>query len=371
LLLALPFLKKTRKLWFLVAWIHVAIFAWYAVHHQDRYLQGIVPLMAAVVAAILVSIFHGFGWLVRGACSLLVLAQIVWGGDVYFFQTHSMAKSALKKTLDLLSAGFERKYEERLRVSGSLAALREYLPAGSRVLLHQRHPHLGLAAESVLDSFAWQFGLDYGAQKTPEGVRRLLREQGITHVFFEPGKGNAMHPLANDLLFHEFASRFTTDRVRVGGATLARVPDQPSTRPFQGHVAVLNCESMPYPGLYETETLNVLEYGPKQDDYEAALAGADDVHGALTLLPQADFAIVEPKCFPEGLPRALTSAFELFVKRQREPREIWRRTRTGAAVLEESSAPLQPSVTPESSRRPGRQPRSALEDNVDSSETDE
>ena len=40
------FLKGTRRLWLLALWIHVGVFAWYSVHHQDRYLQGLLPLMA-------------------------------------------------------------------------------------------------------------------------------------------------------------------------------------------------------------------------------------------------------------------------------------------------------------------------------------
>ena len=35
----LIFLKKTRRIWMLVAIVDVAILTWYWVHHQDRYLQ--------------------------------------------------------------------------------------------------------------------------------------------------------------------------------------------------------------------------------------------------------------------------------------------------------------------------------------------
>lgn len=56
LTLCLPFLNNTRRIWCLVTLTLMAIVTWYSVHHQDRYLQTIVPWMAAVTAAIIIRI---------------------------------------------------------------------------------------------------------------------------------------------------------------------------------------------------------------------------------------------------------------------------------------------------------------------------
>ena len=42
--------------------------------------------------------------------------QIVIGGDVYFLQTHAMVRSPIKRVNDLLSAGYGKRYEQRLDV---------------------------------------------------------------------------------------------------------------------------------------------------------------------------------------------------------------------------------------------------------------
>lgn len=341
LLLPLVFLQRTRRIWALVAWIHLGIFAWYMVHHQDRYLQGIVPLMAGVVAATLILLFRSTGVLVQFAASLLVLAQVVWGGDVYFFQTHSMARSPIKKVVDLLSSGFHGDHEGRFQVQQSFVNIGEHLPKGARVLMHEVHPHLGLGHESVLDNYPWQYGLEYGAQGTPEGVRALLRKRGITHVHYSPGKANGIATFAGAILFQEFMDSVATDPVRIGGGILARVPDTPYTAPFNDAVAVLTCREVPPRGLYSLKSLDVLAYGPKGDDYGTPIAQAETLDDAVRLLDEVDYAIVELRCFRGRMPPEL-NAFEPFVRRKRDPREIWRRKRAGAENLEEEApAPAQ------------------------------
>jgi hypothetical protein len=53
----LLFLRAPRRLWVLVVGTHLAIAVWYVTNHQDRYLQAILPWMAACTAAAL-----ALGW---------------------------------------------------------------------------------------------------------------------------------------------------------------------------------------------------------------------------------------------------------------------------------------------------------------------
>lgn len=341
LLLPLPFLQKTRRIWALVVWVHLGIFAWYMVHHQDRYLQGIVPLMAAAVAAILILIFRSGGVLVQSAASLLVVAQVVWGGDVYFFQTHSMARSPIKKVVDLLGSGFHGDHESRFQVQQSFVNIGEQLPKGARVLMHEVHPHLGLGHESVLDNYPWQYGLEYGAQGSPEGVRALLRKRGITHVHYSPGKANGIATFAGAILFQEFMDSVATNAIRVSGGILAQVPETPSSAAFNDAVAVLTCKEVPPRGLYALKSLDVLAYGPRGDDYGTPVAPAETLEDAVHLLDEAEYAIVELRCFRNRMPPEL-GAFEPFVRRKRDPREIWRRKRPGSESQPAPPAPAQP-----------------------------
>ncbi len=329
LLACLPFLRGTRRIWGLVLWVHLGIFAWYSVHHQDRYLQGILPIMTAATAAMLILVWRSFGAAVRVALCALVGLQIVWGGDVFFIQTHAMTRSPAKKVIDLLSAGYERKYEERFTVEKQYQAVGAALPKGARVLYHEQHLHLGAGAESVLDSQLWQYALEYGDAGTPEGVRQMLRQSGITHVYFAPARSVGAKSIAADILFQEFAIHHLVDQKHIGNGILGRVPETPSTKPFSDTVAALTCKVGPPRGLYRLAALRTVTYGPKALTFGAPERAASSNAEAVALLPQAEFVVFDPRC-AYGKPTELSQSFKLFVRRKayarwKAPLEIWRR----------------------------------------------
>jgi hypothetical protein len=333
LLVALPVLRKVRRIWLVALWIHLGILAWYWVHHQDRYLQAVVPLMAACVAAILVTLWRSFGPLVKVAAASLVALQVIWGGDVYFIQTHAMIRSPVKAVVDLLSSGYEGKYEERLAVQQRFQRIAEKLPKRARVLIHELHPHLGVEAESVLDSYQWQSGIEYGEQGSPEGVRAMLRRLGVTHVYYSPGRSNSVASFASNLLFAEFVNYHATERTSVPGGVLVTVPNEPSTVPFRNAVVALTCKDPPVSGLYEVKALDVFPYGPNWDHYGAPVGKAADRNEALRYLPEADWVVLEPRCYRKGrYPKELQDSFEHAVNRRRDTRELWRRKTPSAEV---------------------------------------
>src|SRR5690606_26965162 len=109
------FFKKTRRIWGVVGIVHLGIFVWYWVHHQDRYHQTLLPLMAAVVAAIVVLVWRT-NRINRIALGFLIATQVVIGGDVYFIEAHAMIRSPLKVSADLLNAGYRKRYDARFDV---------------------------------------------------------------------------------------------------------------------------------------------------------------------------------------------------------------------------------------------------------------
>lgn len=312
LLAPLLLLKGVGRIWFLVAWVHLGIFFWFSVHHQDRYLQALVPLMAVTVAAVLVLGWRRFGRPARGPLALLVALQVVWGGDAFFLQTHAMADSPLKRVVNLMSAGFERDYEGRFSIQRRYQQIGDGLPKGSRVLFHEHHPHLGVGTESVLDSYQWQYAIDYGQAGSPEGIRRLLRGLGVTHVFYFSRKSNGAASLASDILFDQFVTELAKGRRKVSGGYVVTLPDRPMDDGPPGRVLVVSCKRAPTSGLYPVAALDVPAFGPKRGHYPPPERVSSQADEPFRLLDEAEYVVREPHCkrWPSGRKRDFVLAFK-------------------------------------------------------------
>jgi len=296
--LLLPCLILCRgrlRLWGIVGWVHFSILCWYWVHHQDRYLQGIMPLMAAATAALLALAWRS-GIIASVALSLLVALQVIWGGDVYFFQTHSMSKSPLKKSIDLLSAGFEGNYEKRFGVQGQFQTVASVLPKHARVLVHDENNHLGLEAQSIMDRFPFEYGISYGLQPSPRAVFDLYRSLGATHILWAP-KSKGTDSLAGDIMFYDFALRRAESMGSPGGMRLAKMPEKPPEGPFNDTVAVFSCSGSYPTGLYPVSSLRVPVYGPRQRDFPGEPAQPMPEDWTESLARVAEIAVTEDKCF--------------------------------------------------------------------------
>jgi hypothetical protein len=313
-----------RTAW-LVGWIHVAIFAWFSVHHQDSYLQGLMPLMASATASMLILVWRQYGPVVRAALGALVAFQLVWGGDVYFFQTHAMARSPLKKSIDLLSAGFEKRYGPRFNVQSSFQALGKALPPDARVLLHETNINLGTGHTTVLDNPGWQYAIEYGAQKSPAEVHALLAGLGVTHLHGRTDKTKGTDSLAGDIRFHDYLRRYAENLQQLSSGVLGELGEQPEG-PFDDSVAVLSCGQDYAPGLYEVTDLSTPPFGPRMKELPAPREPATLPDDASRLIAQAEFVVMNPKCLPGGA-TGLRASHALLVKRSGSknmaPYEIW------------------------------------------------
>jgi hypothetical protein len=315
LLLCLPFFRRTKRIWGLAIMTLIAIFSWYMLHHQDRYLQALVPWMAAITAAIIIRIWSG-GWAAKATVAFLVATQIVIGADVYFIQSHAMIGAPIKRANDLLAAGYKKKYEERLQVFKSWVAIREALPEDAHVLLHDNHVHLGLSRRTTSDWGTWQYGISYGRLASPREAWQLYRDLGVTHVVWKDLTSKGYDSLAGDLVFFDFALRRTHAKKKVSGHWVAGMPEeQPTGEPY-GKVAFWGCNDKYESGLYDLSQMTTPVFGPERARFPKPLVAAEAVDVG-SLLEQADYAVVDPKCAQEARTQIEASSFEIGAKRPR------------------------------------------------------
>jgi hypothetical protein len=337
-LVALPFLKNTRRIWALVACVHASLFVWYWTHHQDRYLQTIVPWMAAVTAATLVKLWDRDVF-TRLAASALVGVQIVWGGDVYFIPGHVMIKSPVRVATDLMSSGYQKNHESRFRIFTPWSDIGKALPKGANVLLHDNHSHLGINAISVSDWGGWQFGISYGRMGSPREIHDMLVKMGVTHMTWDAGKSQAWDSVAGDIMFFDFALKYALSPKSYGGITLAKMPKTPPPDEIEDTVAVIACPRDAYKtGLYHVKDLHVPVFGPRRKKYPKPTirAGGEPEE----LVKEASYVVLSTKC-KKTMPAAERSKFMRAPKRRKVggEQEIWIR-KTGS----EPEAPA-PSTT--------------------------
>ncbi len=273
LILVLPFLRGSRRIWLLVGWVHGAIFVWFWVHHEERHLQTIMPWMAAAVAAICTLLWRSRRGLTRGLLAVLIGLQLVWGADVFFYPTHSMVgTSPIKALADMLAYGFQRKYSKRFDYQHAQQAVGALLPPNARLLVHERRDHLGIGRTTVTDFYGDQYGINYARLRAPKRVLRRLRRLGITHLAWKEGQSQGFEPLAGDIVFFEFALRHGLGRRRAGAYRVARMPRrlQQLSGPFTTRkVAVLGCGSDYPSGIYRLWDLRVPRFGPRKRRFPA------------------------------------------------------------------------------------------------------
>ena len=276
----------------------------------------------AVTAALVIRVWNT-GRLSRAAVAVLIAAQVAIGADVYFLQSHAMIRSPIKRVNDLLSSGYEKKYEERLDVFKSWTRVRDALPEDAHVLLHDNHTHLGLSRRTTSDWGGWQFGISYGRLESAAEVWSLLRDLGVTHVIWENETSKGWDSIAGDLVFFDFAVNHTVGARRIGGLRVGRMPDdRPEARPY-GRVAYFGCDKGYRSGLYELSQLTTPVFGPDRRNFPEPLRLATEGEAG-SLIEEAEFAVTHPTC-ASGMDRELSAAGFKRVARRRQ-------TNTGSGV---------------------------------------
>ncbi len=330
LLPGVVFLQRRRRALGVVLSVQVGLVAWYWVNHQDRYLQALAPLMAAVVAAVLLEIWRTRSALARLSAGALVLYQVVWGGDVYFFNTHSMTGSPQKDVLDLLAAGHAEKYDERYAINRStFRKIGDQLPDRARVVVHDHLMTVGFSAEIIHDARPWQFGLDYGVH-TPAGVYDQLVALGATHLAWDRSDSPRSDSVAGEAMFHLFANRYGEDITPVSGWAFAKMPiRRPEGADAVVPVLVIACGKRGYAsGLYEMPDLATSRYGPRALSLPPPRTPAQSVDAAWMYLPKAEVVVIDKACARKadpGLSGGFVRVTKVKAKRELPEYHFWLR----------------------------------------------
>jgi hypothetical protein len=309
-LFVLPFLGRSPRLWLLYGSVHMAVMLWSQISWQDRYLQCLVPWMAAAITATFTQLWHFDRLaavrladvrpaalnLARGLLCALIAAQVVYGADVYFYATHRMMRNnPAKVAIDLLNTGRAGKKAERDQIYEPYQKIGVEIPDGSILLVHGTRQTLGLKHRRVVDSPGTQGGLFYARHKSPRAIYDQFKSMGITHLVWDINS-ESNDTIASDFVFYDFAMRHTEDLKTYGTLRVARMPKKPPTsEPFGQKVAYLACVGRYEPGMYNLHDLSVSvfvpPYSPKRiEDFVEADGGADKLIG------RADSLVVQPDC---------------------------------------------------------------------------
>ncbi len=271
LLPPLLFVRGAARTWCLAVASMLGILIWFWSYHQDRYLQSLLPWMAAVTAAAITLLWRVRARVVRVALVAIVAAQIVWGGDLPALPTHGMAGSSpIMVTFELLSTGYRNQLEQRFDPWTPLPDLAAALPPRAVVLLHEDHLRLGLARKVISDSHGRQGGIGYRDLVSASAVYERLHALGITHVAAAAGP-HGSYPLSDDLVFFDFLRGLRM--VGDGGGYRAfelRPSFRTSGRSDQ-KVAVADCEGVFVAASFDELDRRRAPVGPSSCDHPAAV----------------------------------------------------------------------------------------------------
>lgn len=278
----------------------LGVTVWYVMSHYDRYLQAIVPWMAAVVAAACIRLWRGRAT-VRIALAAAVGAQIATGAHVPFIPAGDDSFEIARPSPYVAAAELATHVahgDARLEVSPRWERFGAELPDDAVVLAHHRDLRLGIGTRSVYDRNGWQGGLAYGRLGTARAVHAKLRALGVTHVVYEPWLARGFDSLAGDLVFHDFALRALEPLDRDGELALARVTSEaPPPAADEDRVAIAACHPRPSLDVWRLSDLNFpVDGAPDPVPVESSV----EPERALAV---ARFAVTEDGCAPPFDPK--------------------------------------------------------------------
>ena len=290
----LPFVRGAKRTWAVFIAAQLGVFFWFNFSHVERYLQALIPWMAAVVVAALVLAWRS-GVVARIPITALVLLQVIWGGDALFIRSHAMiSELPMVHSARLIESGFKGRWEQREQIFGSLQRIGAQLPEDSTVLLHGVNPRSGLGARVVTDMGGFQSLIRYGLLGSPDEIYDLYRSLGITHVVWPVSRTQGYETLAGELRFFDFALNELDRKGRSGSLEWGALKPEPPTSASPEVVLYAGCRPGVEPGLYHVGDFNVSDKQLRTTKpFKSLPTDATELNA---LMKQVGYVVYGPKC---------------------------------------------------------------------------
>lgn len=304
------FVRERRRLLGLYAGVYACLAVWFWLHAFDRYLQVLVPWMAAGTVSVLLLLWRRSA-AQRWAVASLVSLQVAWGATVPFIPSHQGVEGGLvlPAVIRLVRQHVMRDPPLPFKEWAELAAV---LPPHARVLIHEEEIHAGLGTATVMDYPGDQGGLYWGEPElaTSRQIWFKLQQLGVTHLLWAEHQDRGADTPAGALAFFDFASQHTR-RIRVkGGFVLAAVSNSPPPERPPGEVAYFACDARsPFAaGLYALSELARFPGDPRP------ISGPRPNVGEAEAIERAGYLVYDAGC-RGPLDAAARESFELMAAR--------------------------------------------------------
>jgi len=290
----LLFVRGARRIWWLYVGSMTAVFIWYLLILQERYLQAVLPWMVAATTACVFRIWEA-GRGARLALVPLVALQLIWGGDVPFLRTHNeIHDSSLRVVAQFLASGFE-KVPDRFYVYEPFSTIGKTMPRDAVVLAHAMNRTLGIDRISILDACQTRFS--YARLRTPAAIHRELTSLGVTHLLWSE-RSPEVDSFASHLSFLNYAVGYGLDQRTFSGYKVATLPAEPPREvKTDPRVALFGCGAPYRKGWYRLSqlTLPAVDPGPAPEPEE-------NLDGVGAALERAEMIVVDTSCNSEIQP---------------------------------------------------------------------
>jgi hypothetical protein len=282
-----PFVRGAGRIGLGITAAYFATFVWASTYFLDRYLQAVVPLYAAVTAALIVRTWQ-LGAVGRVALVPLVGLQLVWSGDALFYSGAGRIEAAMR----LIKSGFDRRVADRFDFRSNFVQASDSVPENARVLWHAERRSLGFDHDLIFDIPNQQGLVYYDHIRCSRDLYEYYRSLGVTHLaWFQPALYD--HTMQGKVLFATFITNHVKDRRSFGALHIATMPDgAPPEEEDDFDVLVLGTEYKN--GVYKLEQLAAHEGVALvlRKDLPAPTVPIDDKTTGVKILAEEAHAVV-------------------------------------------------------------------------------
>jgi hypothetical protein len=235
----------------------VAFLAWANSAPNDRYLLAFLDLAIGTTLALIVQVWE-LGWPARVGLVPLVSLQLIWGGDAMLFY----GKKQLSAALDLVSRGYDGRYDDRLATRGTQRQITRATPPNAVILARNYKGLLGLDRLVLSDIRAGQDYVSYANLKDTRQLFELLKSRGVTHLLYPKGQRRPER-WNNAILFTDLFVHDAKRTKRFGKLVLGELPTEAPPHELPYLVASFGIRGVK-DGVWALEQLDFDPRGPER-----------------------------------------------------------------------------------------------------------